>query len=124
MREKRPVYLNLLQIKLPCPALVSILHRLSGVIVFLLLPLLLCLLSQSLRSADSFASLQRGLAHPVLRFFIWVALSSLAYHLIAGIRHLLMDVGFGESLQGGRWGSYLVLAFSALCIVLLGVWLW
>ncbi len=124
MKEKRPVYLNLLQIKFPCPAIVSILHRISGVILFLLLPLLLCLLSQSLRSADTFNGLHETFSHPLLRFFVWVVLSSLLYHLIAGIRHLLMDAGIGESLEGGRWGSYIVLALSIISILLLGIWLW
>lgn len=124
MKAKRPVNLNLFKIHFPAPAIVSILHRASGVIVFLLLPLLLWLLSSSLHSQASFDALHDSLTHPVLTFFIWVLLSALFGHLVAGIRHLLMDAGIGESLQGGRFSSYFVFIISAIGIVLLGVWLW
>ncbi len=123
MKPTRPVYLNLLQIRLPIPALVSILHRASGVILFLLLPFLLSLLSCSLRSEDNFNDLQQSLGL-ITRFFIWVTLSSLLYHLIAGIRHLIMDAGVGESLQTGRLTAKIVLALSIIGAILLGVWLW
>ncbi len=121
---KRPVNLNLLKIHFPAPAIVSILHRLSGVIVFLFLPLLLWLLSRSLASEESFNSLHESLTYPVLKFFTWVLFSALFGHLVAGIRHLLMDAGIGESLQAGRFTAYLTFTISAIGIVLLGVWLW
>jgi succinate dehydrogenase / fumarate reductase cytochrome b subunit len=124
VKQKRPVYLNLTQIRFPIPAIISILHRMSGVLLFLLLPLFLWLLSQSLHSADSFSAVQDTFASPVLRFFVWVMLSSLAYHLIAGIRHLLMDAGIGETLKGARLSSYLVLFLAIISILLLGIWLW
>lgn len=124
MKQKRPVYLNLMQIRLPLPGLVSILHRASGVLLFLFLPLLLWLLSQSLRSSDAFSALQQTFGSPVLRFFVWLVLSSLAYHIIAGVRHLLMDVGIGETLKGGRYSAYVVFILAIICILVLGVWLW
>lgn len=124
MKPKRPINLNLLQIQFPAPAIISILHRASGVVLFLMLPLLLWLLSASLNSSDSFNALHESLTHPVLAFFIWVTLSALLYHLVAGIRHLLMDIGIGESLKGGRLSAYIVFLVSTLGIVLLGVWLW
>lgn len=125
MNQKRPIYLNLLQIKFPCSAIASILHRISGVLLFLLLPLLLWLLARSLHSFDTFSTLQQLFANSLLlRFFMWVTLSSLLYHLIAGIRHLLMDAGMGESLVGGRQGAYIVFVLSGISIILLGVWLW
>lgn len=123
MTSHRPIYLNLLQIRLPCPGLVSILHRASGIIVFLLLPVLLCLLSASLNET-TFTHIQTYLAKPWLRFLLWFVLSALAYHLVAGIRHLLMDTGIGESLKAGRFSAYLTLGISAVLIVLLGIWLW
>jgi succinate dehydrogenase / fumarate reductase cytochrome b subunit len=124
VKPKRPVHLNLFKIRFPLPAIISILHRASGVIVFLLLPLLLWLLSRSLATEDSFNALQESFNNPVLKFFIWMVLSALLLHFIAGIRHLLMDVGIGESWQGGRIGAYLVFIISLAGIVLLGVWLW
>jgi succinate dehydrogenase / fumarate reductase cytochrome b subunit len=123
--HKRPVYLNLMQIRMPIPAIVSILHRASGLILFLLLPLLLWLLSSSLYSTNSFDALQETLAsHLLLRFFIWVVLSSLIYHLIAGIRHLIMDMGIGESLKAARFSAVVVMVISAVCVLFLGIWLW
>ncbi|HVV68623.1 MAG TPA: succinate dehydrogenase, cytochrome b556 subunit [Gammaproteobacteria bacterium] len=122
--KPRPVYLNLLQIRQPLPAIVSVLHRVSGVILFLLLPLLLWLLAKSLASEASFNALKQPFTHPVLRFFIWVTLSALIYHLVAGIRHLLMDMGVGESLKGGRAGAYLVLVISIVLIIFAGICLW
>ncbi len=125
MKQQRPVYLNLLQIRLPLPGLVSILHRASGILLFLLLPVLLWQLSQSLATPGTFAYLQNSLADcAFLRFLIWFTLSALVYHLIAGVRHLVMDVGLGDSLRGGRFGAYVVLILSAVIIVLMGIWLW
>lgn len=124
MKSKRPVYLNLLQIQFPAPAIISILHRASGVVLFLMLPLLLWLLSRSLASSDSFNRLHQSLMHPLLKLVIWTTLSALLYHLLAGIRHLLMDAGIGESLKGGRFTAYTVAIISAIGIILLGVWLW
>lgn len=123
MKPTRPVYLNLLQIRQPLTAIASILHRLSGVILFLLLPLLLALLSHSLASEDSFNNLQQSI-HPLTRFFIWVVLSALLYHFIAGIRHLIMDAGIGESLQGGKLTAGITIAISIIGMIILGVWLW
>jgi succinate dehydrogenase / fumarate reductase cytochrome b subunit len=60
----------------------------------------------------------------VCAFITWIALSALLYHLIAGIRHLLMDIGIGESLKGGRLTAYLVFITTTLGIILLGVWLY
>ncbi len=123
MSLQRPIYLNLLQIRLPCPGLVSILHRTSGILIFLLLPFLFCLLAASLHE-DSFNQIQNWLARPWLRFTIWVILSALTYHLVAGIRHLLMDAGIGENLKIARFSAYLTLIISAILIALLGIWLW
>lgn len=124
MKQQRPVYLNLLQIRQPLPAIVSVLHRISGVILFLMIPLLLWLLAQSLANESAFNAIKQPFFHPVLRFFTWVVLSALVYHLVAGIRHLLMDAGVGETLKGGRVGAYVVLIISIIFIVLLGIWLW
>ena len=55
---------------------------------------------------------------------IWGLLSALLYHLVAGVRHLIMDMGIGETLEGGKLGSKIVLVVSAIVIVLLGVWIW
>ncbi len=124
MIPKRPVNLNLLTFAFPVPAIVSILHRISGVILFLLIPALLALLACSLSSADGFNQVLSFFAHPLIKFFIWASLLALFYHLIAGVRHLLMDFHWGDSLKGGRLGAWLTLFITFIVALLLGIWLW
>lgn len=124
MKAYRPVYLNILRIRLPIPGIVSILHRMSGVVIFLGLPLLLYLLHRSLISQESFDQLTMTLARPELKWVLWAILAAVTWHVIAGIRHLLMDMGFGESLKAGRVSGLIVILLSGVIILLLGMWLW
>ncbi len=124
MADKRPKNLNLFTIRFPITAIASILHRLSGFILFLFIPLLLWGLSESLGSPDHFNEFHAFLTQPLSKFFAWVMLSVFAYHFVAGIKHLLMDMHIGDTLKGGRLAAYLALAISGLLIVSLGVWLW
>ncbi len=123
-KKTAPVNLNLFTIHFPIPAIVSILHRLSGVLLFLLIPLMLWGFSLSLSSADEFDALVSLFSPPWVKFLLWVGLSAFLYHAVAGVRHLLMDLGIGESLAGGRVSAMLVLAISILLAVLTGIWLW
>src|SRR6185437_15592 len=102
-------------------AIVSILHRISGVILFLLIPFMLWLLDQSLSSQASFQSLQGYFGSLAIRFLVWILLSALVYHLLAGIKHLLMDFGFLETIKTSRISSGVVFILSAIIIVALGV---
>ncbi len=124
MNKNRPVNLDLATIKLPITAYISILHRISGVILFAAIAVLLCMLDSSLESAESFASLKEGLQQPIYQFIIWGTLAALAYHLVAGVRHLVMDFGVGESLEGGRTGAKIAFVVAIILIVLAGVWVW
>lgn len=122
--SQRPVFLNLWRIKFPIPAIISILHRISGVVIFIGLPLLLYILAQSLHSQDSFEQLSTLLANPGMKFLLWIICSATATHFLAGVRHLLMDCGVGEGLRGARSSAYVVIFLSAVAIILLGVWIW
>jgi succinate dehydrogenase / fumarate reductase cytochrome b subunit len=122
--KKRPVNLDLRTMKMPSTAIVSILHRASGFILFFFIPLFLWGLQQSLASEAKFNNIQHLFNNGFLKFVVWFFVSGLLYHLVAGIRHLLMDLGIGESHKGGRMGATLVLIISAILIVGLGVWLW
>ncbi|AYC33339.1 succinate dehydrogenase, cytochrome b556 subunit [Pseudomonas cavernae] len=124
MNSQRPVNLDLRTIKLPVTAYTSILHRISGVILFLGIAVLLFALDKSLASEEGFEQVKACLASPLAKLVIWGLLSALLYHLVAGIRHLIMDMGIGETLEGGKLGSQIVLAVSAVLIVLAGVWVW
>ena len=124
MNNIRPVNLELSTIKFPITAIVSILHRISGVFLFAGVAVLLWMLDSSLNSEEGLAAVKDALAAPVSKFIIWAVLAGLAYHLVAGVRHLIMDCGLGESLEGGRLGAKLVVVLSVVLIVLAGVWVW
>lgn len=124
MNSQRPVNLDLRTIKLPVTAYASILHRISGVILFVGIAILLFGLDKSLTSEEGFVQVKECLASPLAKFVIWGLLSALLYHLVAGVRHLIMDMGIGETLEGGKLGSKIVIAVAAVVIVLLGVWIW
>lgn len=124
VNKNRPVNLDISTIKLPITAYVSILHRVSGVILVAVMAILLCMLDASLESEESFAALKEGLQNPVYQFIIWGSLAALAYHMVAGIRHLIMDAGIGETLEGGQTGAKIALVVAIALIVLAGVWVW
>lgn len=124
MNKKRPVNLQLTTIRFPATAIVSILHRISGVILFLFLPVMLWILSLSLSSAEGFNALQTCLAAPGMKFILWVMLSALAYHLVAGIRHLLMDFGWGEEKRSGKISAFFAMGLATILVILLGVLIW
>ena len=127
VKSNRPVNLSMgqvLEVNLKSPvAIASILHRLSGVIVFLLVPVLLWLLDKSLSSPEGFAQVQEIFNGFFVRFIVWVFVAGLIYHFIAGIKHLLADLGFAEELQSGRITATISLILSAIGIVAAFVWI-
>jgi len=124
VNKNRPVNLDISTISLPAAALVSFLHRVSGVVLFAVVALLLCMLDASLESEQGFADVAAAFNSVPAKLILWAALAALIYHLVAGIRHLLMDLGIGESLEGGRRGAVTVLVVSVVLILLAGVWIW
>lgn len=124
MRDKRPINLNLFTIHFPVPAIVSILHRISGVILFLFIPFILWGLHFSLESEQNFETFHQFFLNPFIRFILWGFLSAFIYHFIAGIRHIFMDMGVGEELRSGRFTAHLTNLMSIVLIVLAGIWLW
>lgn len=124
MNNQRPKNLNLFTIRFPIPAIASILHRISGFILFLLIPFILWILQSSLISEQNFDDIHQTLTSPLMKFIIWCSLSAFIYHFVAGIRHLLMDIHIGEELKSGRIGAILTIIISLLFIILTGIWLW
>lgn len=124
VNKKRPVNLDISTIKLPITAIVSILHRVSGCFLFAGVAVLLWMLQTSLSSPEGFESIANTLASPLCKFVLWVVLAALAYHTVMGIRHLIMDFGIGESLEGGKRGASIALVIAFVLIVLAGVWIW
>lgn len=124
VNDKRPVNLDIGSMRLPITAWVSISHRASGVFLFVATAVLLWALDASLRSPESFAALRECLDTLWMKLVIWAVLAGLIYHTAAGVRHLIMDCGIGESMPGGVLGARLVIAVSVLLTVLAGVWIW
>ena len=124
MNKKRPVNLDIGTIQLPVTAYVSILHRVSGVVLFGAVGLFLWILDSSLSSEESFNLIKEFMNTLIVQIIIWLSLAALIYHLVAGLRHLVMDYGYGETLRGGILGAKLVLVFSAILMLVAGLWLW
>jgi len=119
----RPININPLSIRLPIMAIVSILHRVSGILVFLLIPLLLSSLNASLASPEGLAQVKDYWQTPICKMFVWALFAALVFHLFAGIRHLLMDVHIGDSHQAGRLGAIIVVV-SSLLVIVAAYWFW
>ena len=124
MNTNRPKFLALHQIRLPLPGLVSILHRFSGLLLFLALPLLLWMLQYSLRSIETYTTLVEIMRHPLSKLFLLLVLWAFLHHFSAGLRFLAIDLEWGVGLARARASSRVVLAVSLIMTMLLGVWLW
>ncbi|HAJ75871.1 MAG TPA: succinate dehydrogenase, cytochrome b556 subunit [Gammaproteobacteria bacterium] len=124
MKDNRPVNLDITTIRWPLAAIGSIIHRISGVFIFLNVALLLYLLDLSLQSQAGFDQAQAMLDNFVVKLVAWAVLAALLYHLIAGIKHLLMDLGIGETKQGARISTLIVMSLSGIAMVIAGIWPW
>ncbi len=122
--RNRPKHLNLFQIRLPIPGIVSILHRISGASLFLMLPFLLYLLQQSLQPPDSYIHFRELVGHPLVKLVLLGLLWAFLHHFCAGIRYLTLDMHMGTDLAAARSSSYAVVGVSLVMTVILGVWLW
>ncbi|TRW49520.1 succinate dehydrogenase, cytochrome b556 subunit [Aliidiomarina halalkaliphila] len=124
MKKQRPVNLELTTISFPPSAIASILHRVSGVIMLVLVGLLVWLLAISLRSYEGFVQAQNVLANPVIKFVIWGFITALGYHVLAGLRHMVMDLGYWEELDSGNTSAVVTVILAVVLAVLAGIWLW
>lgn len=124
MNRKRPININPLTIRLPIMAVVSILHRISGVLVFLLIPLLLWTLELSLVSPEGLAQVREYWQAPLCKALLWVLSMAFVFHLFAGIRHLLMDIHIGDSHCAGKWGARVVMIATIVVALATALCLW
>lgn len=123
MNQRRPKNLNLFTIKFPIPAIISILHRITGVILFLMIPLILWGFSYSLTN-NGFDTLQLWLDNTFVKILFWSFFIPFCFHLIAGIRHLLSDLHMGDTLPAGRITGIVTIIVSIILILMAGVWIW
>jgi succinate dehydrogenase / fumarate reductase cytochrome b subunit len=122
----KPVYINLFRIQLPLSALLSISHRVSGILIFfLVLPVSAYTLNLLLASQDSFSSFVDVFNSSVfLRTFVLFNILIFEYHVIAGIRHMLMDFKLvSETLSASNTSAItaLIVFFVIALITILGL---
>lgn len=123
--KPRPVYLNLVRIRLPLPGMVSILHRISGAVLFLVgLPLLLAGVQSSLASPESFAALRAATSSPVAKIILIGLIWAYVHHFCAGLRYLLLDIHQFIELKPARQSSVVVLVSSLALTLIIAVRLW
>ena len=124
VKKQRPVNLDLTTIKMPATATASILHRVTGVAMFFALIFVIWAWAASLSSVEGFEMVKNVMTSFVAKFIAWGTISVLIYHLLGGVRHLIMDMGHWEELASGNLSAKLTIALSLVLSVLAGVWLW
>ena len=122
VKSNRPINLPLSQVisvnRSPI-AIASILHRISGIVLFLLIPIMLWILQNSLASPESFETVFDNV---FIRFLAWIFVAAIAYHFVMGVKHLFADNGQNEELQSARMASVVSLVIAAILIVASFVW--
>ena len=122
--SKPPIFLNLLKIQLPIAGVSSILHRISAVGIFvLLLPFSIVLVLAS-NSEEGFSTASYLLSFNSIKVLLVLLLTGLTYHYISGIRHLVMDFGYWQTLNAGKISAILTIVLSGLISLILLVVVW
>ncbi|MCC2607450.1 succinate dehydrogenase, cytochrome b556 subunit [Planctobacterium marinum] len=125
MKKNRPKNMDLTTIQLPVMGLASILHRISAVIVWFAFAFFLAGLHLSLSSSDGLTQVKDMLSnHFIVQFLTWGFLTALGYYVVAGLKHIIQEFGYCESLRGGRIISQVAIAAGLVLSVLSGLWVW
>jgi succinate dehydrogenase / fumarate reductase cytochrome b subunit len=124
LKKQRPKHLALNQIRLPLPGIVSILHRVSGAGLFLMLPVLLSLFGNSVGSPESYAAYKAVIGNILVKLLLLGLLWAYLHHFCAGIRFLLLDMHVGIEKEAARSSSRIVLIVSLILTVTIGAKLW
>jgi succinate dehydrogenase / fumarate reductase cytochrome b subunit len=125
MAKTRPKNLDLTTIKLPIMGLTSILHRISAVIIWTAMIFFLPVLYISLESAGGFNQIKTMLVESLIaQFFLWGFLTVLGYYIVGGLKHIIQEFGYFESLKGGATISAIAIGLGICLSVLSGFWIW
>lgn len=124
--KSHPKYLNLftLAVKMSITAKVSILHRLSGVLLFLAIPFVLFLLQQSLTNESLYQTFYGFMTNPVIKVIYLVLIWAFLYHTCAGVRFLFLDIDKGVNIQSAKKTSRLVIIISSILTIVFGILIW
>ena len=120
IKKKRPKNLDLPSIRLPLPGILSILHRVSGAVLVLLLPVLRWLFQQSLASPETYAVAKAVTSSFLVKFILFGLIWLYMHHFCAGIRYLLLDLHKGVDLESARRSSWIVFGVSIALAVIVG----
>jgi succinate dehydrogenase / fumarate reductase cytochrome b subunit len=123
VKSNRPIDLPLSQVinvnsKNPI-AMASITHRVSGVVLFLLIPVMLWVFQVSLASPEGFADVMNNM---LVRLLVWVYVAAIGYHFVMGMKHLFADMGMNEELNSGRTATFIGFVLAAIWVVASFVW--
>lgn len=110
----RPIFLNLLQIKFPVTAIVSILHRVSGVVIFLAIPLVYIWLYMSICSESSYASLAVMSGQWFIKILYLLIIIAVLFHALAGIRHMYYDFSSDHGLAGAKKTAWSIIFLTVI----------
>jgi succinate dehydrogenase / fumarate reductase cytochrome b subunit len=124
MSKPRPKYLDLFQIRLPLPAFVSILHRVTGAAIFLLIPVLLYLWQMSLQAPETYADFRSFMNRPLAKIVTLGLVWAYLHHFCAGLRHLALDLHYGTALETARATSWVVIGVSIVLTLMFGALIW
>ncbi|MDB4837675.1 succinate dehydrogenase, cytochrome b556 subunit [Marinomonas sp.] len=125
MKNQRPVNLELNTISLPITGIASILHRISAIIIWASLAFFLPTLYISLGSPEGFNSVMSMVAENfIAQFVIWGFLTAAGYYAMAGMKHIIQDMGHFEELESGQLISKVVIGLGIVISLLFGAWIW
>ena len=120
----RPVNLELRTMSFPVTAVASALHRISGVLIFVSVGFLLWLLSLSLSSPSGFLQAVEIVDNFFAKFILWWVWTVLIYHILAGIRHMVMDVGLCDEIESARTTAKVTIVTTAVLSLIAGSLVW
>lgn len=124
MKKQRPVNLDLTTFSFPPSAISSILHRITGVAMFFALIAVIALWAISLSSKEGF-ELAVAFSNSAFGNIIEIGtVSALLYHVLGGVRHMIMDTGRWEEIKSGNLSASIIIGLWVVLTILVGIVLW
>ncbi|MFT5162722.1 MAG: succinate dehydrogenase / fumarate reductase cytochrome b subunit [Alteromonadaceae bacterium] len=125
MKKQRPV--NLVDFKtfdFPASAKASILHRVTGIAMLFAMAFVVWAWAESLSSPAGFNFISDIMTSFIAKFIAWGTIVMLSYHLLGGVRHMFMDMGYGEEIKSGNASANFIMVLWVIISLAAGAWLW